>query len=385
MDWLPYARQQIDQADHAAVSAALDAPLLTQGPTVERFEAALAEYVGSRYAVAFNSGTAALHAAYAAAGIGPGASVLTSPITFVATANAAMYLGGWVAFADVDPESALIDPDSVDGCVDRNVRVVVPVHFGGEVADLESLAAIAEARGWAIVEDAAHALGARYWTRGGVEHRVGACDHSLMCCFSFHPAKQITTGEGGAVTTNDPECHRRLRRFRSHGITRDLVEMEGEDGPWYYEQQELGFNYRLTDLQSALGIAQLARLPQWHDARRRVAGWYETRLEGHPIIQTLRRPPRSHGAHHLFVVRVPDGLRRHCYDELIRHQIGANVHYIPVYRQPFYQRAGFEGTKRWGADSYYRSALTLPLFPAMTEDDVERVVEVLTAAATERT
>lgn len=384
MAWLPYARHQIDPADHAAVDAALTAPFLTQGPTVERFEAALAEYAGSQYAVTFNSGTAALHGAYAAAGVGPGSSVLTSPITFVATANAAMYLGGWVAFADVDPDSALIDPDIVDGCSDRNVRVLAPVHFGGEVADLGCLAAIAEARGWLIVEDAAHALGARYRTAGGVEHRVGACDHSLMCCFSFHPAKQMTTGEGGAVTTNDPECFRRLRRFRSHGITRDLVELEGQDGPWYYEQQELGFNYRLTDLQSALGIAQLTRLPQWLEARRRVAGWYEARLAGHPLIRSLRRPSWSIGANRLFVVRVPDGLRRRCYDELARHQIGANVHFIPVYRQPFYQRAGFDGTKRWGADSYYRSALTLPLFPAMTESDVERVVSVLDAAVRER-
>ncbi len=384
MSWLPYARHQIDAADHAAMTAALEAPHLTQGPTIDRFEAALAEYVGARYAVAFNSGTAALHAAYATAGVGPGSSVLTSPITFVATANASLYLGGWVAFADVDPDSALIDPEVVDQCQDRNVRVVAPVHFGGEVADLECLAAIAEARGWVVIEDAAHALGARYHTSRGGEHRVGGCDHSLMCCFSFHPAKQITTGEGGAVTTNDPESYRRLRRFRSHGITRDLVELEGDDGPWYYEQHELGFNYRLTDLQAALGISQLARLPQWLSARRRVAGWYQARLADHPIVRPLVRPPGSVGAHHLFVVRVPEGLRRRCYDELVRQRIGANVHYIPVYRQPFYQRAGFEGAKRVGAETYYRSALTLPLFPAMTESDVARVVGALDAAVMEQ-
>jgi UDP-4-amino-4,6-dideoxy-N-acetyl-beta-L-altrosamine transaminase len=378
MDWLPYARHQIGTADRLAVASALEAPLLTQGPTVERFEAALAEFVGSRFAVAFNSGTAALHAAYAAAGVGPGTSVLTSPITFVATANAAMYLGGWVAFADVDPDTALIDPDLADECLDRNVKVLAPVHFGGEVADLEYLAAIAEARGWLVIEDAAHALGARYRTMGGVEHRVGACHHSVMCCFSFHPAKQITTGEGGAVTTNDPDCHRRLRRFRSHGITRDAVELEGDEGPWYYEQQELGFNYRLTDLQSALGLAQLERLPEWLEARRRVAGWYQALLDGHPLIRPLRRPARSTGAHHLFVIRVPDGRRRACYDELLRQGIGANVHYIPVYRQPFYRRAGFDRVSRAGADAYYRSALTLPLFPAMTEADVDRVVGALT-------
>lgn len=377
MAWLPYGRHQIGPEDRAAIGSVLDSPFLTQGPEVDRFEAALAEYVGAQYAVAFNSGTSALHGAYAAAGIGPGASVLTSPITFVADQNAAMYLGGWVAFADVDPDSALIDPDSIDDCEDRNVKAVVPVHFGGEVADLESIAAVAEARGWLVIEDASHALGGSYRTADGTEHRVGACQHSAMCCFSFHPVKQITTGEGGAVTTNDPAVYRRLRRFRTHGITRDPSELEAVDGPWYYEQHELGFNYRLTDIQAALGVAQLARLPHWLTARRRLAARYHERLKSHPTIRPLSRPEWSMGAHHLFVVRVPAAFRRRCYDALIEAQIGANVHYIPVYRQPFYQRAGFAATVRPGAEAYYASALTLPLFPAMTEADVDRVVDVL--------
>ena len=380
MAWLPYARHEIGPADRAAVLATLDSAQLTQGPGVEVFETALAKAVGAKFAVAFNSGTAALHAAYAAAGVGPGATVLTSPNTFVATANAAMYLGGWVGFGDIDPDTGLVDPDSVDETNDPNVRVVVPVHFGGEVADLWSLAAVAEARGWLIIEDAAHAIGASYRTADGAEFKVGACAHSLMCCFSFHPAKQITTGEGGAVTTNDPSVWRRLRRFRTHGITRDPTELEASDGPWYYEQQELGFNYRLTDFQSALGVSQLARLTEWCQARRRIAGWYETRLAGEERVRPLCRPRWSTGAHHLFVVRVPPPARRAVYDALIAAEIGANVHYIPVYRQPFYQRAGMAGLRKPSMEAYYASALTLPLFPSMTEADVDRVAEVLVKA-----
>ena len=385
MSQLPYGRQQIGPIDHAAVAEALDARFLTQGPRVELFELALAEFVGASYAVVFNSGTAALHAAYAAAGIGPGGVVLTSPITFVADQNAALYLGGGIAFADVDPDSALIDMGSVERCTDRDVWVVVPVHFGGEVADLERLAAIAASRGWIVVEDAAHALGATYRTKDGVEHQVGACHHSAMSCLSFHPVKQITTGEGGAVTTNDASLYRRLQRFRSHGITRVPAEMEQADGPWYYEQQVLGFNYRLSDLQCALGLAQLSQLPGWLQDRGRVAQWYQTRLVGHPSIRMLERPVWSSGAHHLFVVRVPPGMRRHCYDALVAREIGVNVHYIPVYRQPFYRRAGFAGTTRPGAEAYYASALTLPMFPAMTEEQVERVVSALDTALTSRT
>ncbi|MGE0441737.1 MAG: UDP-4-amino-4,6-dideoxy-N-acetyl-beta-L-altrosamine transaminase [Gemmatimonadales bacterium] len=380
MAFLPYGRQEIDDTDVAAVTAALRAPYLTQGPMVERFEAALAEFCGARYAVVFNSGTAALHAAYAAAGIGPGHSVLTSPISFVATANASLYLGGSVRFADVDPDTALLDSGSADDHADRTIRAVVPVHFGGEVASVEVLAPIAEARHWLIIEDAAHAIGARYRTGDGGEYQVGACAHSDFCCFSFHPVKQLTTGEGGAVTTNDETAYRRLRRFRTHGITRDPAELETPEGSWYYEQHELGFNYRLTDIQSALGLSQLARLPGWLAARRQVAVWYETRLAALPQVRPLRRPERSTGAHHLFVVRVPPAIRRSVYEAMTRQGIGVNVHYIPIYRQPFYRRAGVPGVPLRGAEAYYESALTLPLFPGMTETDVERVVGALEAA-----
>ncbi len=377
MAFLPYARQEISDGDVTAVVTALRAALITQGPTVDRFEKALAEFAGADFAVAFNSCTAALHAAYAAAGVGPGASVLTSPNTFVATANAALYLGGSVRFTDIDPETGLMDADDVDDHAEASVRVVAPVHFGGEVAPMEAIAAVAEARQWRVVEDAAHAIGATYHTSDGRDHRVGACAHSDMCCFSFHPAKQLTTGEGGAVTTNDPALYARLKRFRSHGITRDAAEMTHNDGPWYYEQLELGYNYRLTDFQCALGLSQLERLPGWLEARARVAGWYDARVAAMPGVSRLIRPRWSRGAHHLYVIRVDPARRRTVYDGLLAAGIGANVHYIPVYRQPYYQQHGFARTNRPGAEAYYASAITVPVFPAMTESDVERVVGVV--------
>ncbi len=377
---LPYSRQDITDVDVAAVAEALRAPLITQGPLVDQFESDLATFVGADHAVVFNSATAALHAAYAVLGIGPGKSVLISPITFVATANAARYLGGSVRFADVDPTTGLIDPDAADDRADQTVKVLTPVHFGGEVAPLEVLAAIAEARHWTVVEDASHALGATYRSRGGAEHRVGACDHSTMCCFSFHAVKQITTGEGGAVTTNDEELARRLRMFRSHGITRDRSRMGQSDGPWYYEQQDLGYNYRLTDFQCALGRSQLPRLPEWIAKRARLAALYEARLAGVDGVVPLRRPKGSVGAHHLFVVRVPPADRLRMFETMSAQGIGVNVHYIPVYRQPYHRAHGSANVIRSGSEEYYRSAITLPLFHSMTEADVDRVVTALERA-----
>src|SRR5258705_2359726 len=234
--------------------------MLTRGPRVAQFEEALASAVGARYAIAFNSGTAALHAAYFAAGVGEGAEVITSPITFVATANASYYLGGSVQFVDIDSRNVLIDPAGLKKVKSAaNLHVLEPVHFGRQVADMAAISRVAKDRGWVLVEDAAHALGARYVV-DGVEHRVGACVHSSMCCFSFHPVKHITTGEGGAVTTNDPDLRDRLALFRSHGITRNPAPMPRNDGPWYYEQLALGFNYRITDFQCELGKSQLETL-----------------------------------------------------------------------------------------------------------------------------
>jgi UDP-4-amino-4,6-dideoxy-N-acetyl-beta-L-altrosamine transaminase len=382
---LPYARQEITDGDVEAVAAALREDFLTQGPGVDRFEAGLARAVGARFAVAFSSGTAALHAAYAAAGVGPGAGVVTTPITFVATANAALYLGAPVRFADVDPRTALVDPDGVDEAASGgDLRVVVPVHFGGEVADVESIAAIAEARHLLVIEDAAHGLGASYRAADHQWHKVGSCHHSAMCCFSLHAVKQITTGEGGAVTTNDPSLDRALRRFRSHGISRDPSELERAEGPWWYEQRTLGYNYRLTDVQCALGSSQLRRLRTSVAKRIELDAWYRERLAGVPGVLPLEAPRWSRGAHHLFVVTVAPDRRRHVYESVAARGIGVNVHYIPVYRQPFYRRHGFDGFALPGAERYYAGALTLPLFPAMTREDVDRVADAVEAAVSER-
>ncbi len=376
---IPYARQEITDEDVRAVTDALRDPFITQGPKVGEFEEALAAAVGARYAVVFNSGTSALHGAYFAAGIGPGKAVLTSPITFVATANAALYLGGDVAFADVDPGTILLDPASVEASAPRGTAVVAPVHFGGQVADLEAFAALAARRGWLVVEDAAHALGATYRTRDGAEHKVGACSHSAMCCLSFHAVKHITTGEGGAVTTNSAAHYAALRRFRTHGITRDPSELLADEGPWYYEQHDLGFNYRLTDLQCALGISQLQRLDAIVARRRKLARFYDARFGRAAGVTPLTVPGWSHGSYHLYVVRVRAEVRRRVFEGLRAGGIGVNVHYIPVHRQPYYRSLGFSRLRFPHAERYYAEAITVPMFAALTDGEVEHVVESVTA------
>jgi perosamine synthetase len=374
---IPYARQDISDDDIAAVVAALRAPLLTQGPLAERFEVEFAEAVGARYAVVFNSGTAALHGAYAAAGVGAGRGVLTSAITFAATANAALYLGARARFVDIDPSTALLDPAAVAAAERTGVAVLTPVHFGGQVANMDLFAQIAAARDWTVIEDAAHALGATYRTADGRTHRVGACVHSTMCCFSLHPVKHITTGEGGVVTTNDRALAAMLRRFRTHGITRERMQLEHDDGPWYYEQFELGFNYRLTDFQCALGSSQLKRLGGFVARRREIALRYDAEFRPIPEVRPLAVPPWSNGSYHLYVVRVPAGSRRPLFDALRSAGIGTNVHYIPVYRHPYYQAAGYAGLALPHAEAYYAAALSLPMFSRLTDGEIARVVDCI--------
>lgn len=374
MKYIPYGRQEITRGDIDSVVEALQAPFITQGPRIDEFEERLAEAVGARYAVAFNSGTAALHAAYAAAGIGGGRSVLTSAITFAATSNAALYLGGGVEFADIDPSSAQLDPQSVAEVATADVALVVPVHLGGSVGDMDALSSLAAERGWSIVEDASHAIGARYRTSDGREHRVGACAHSEMCCFSFHPVKHLTTGEGGATTTNDSGLCRRLTRFRSHGTTRLPDEMTCVEGPWYYEQIELGFNYRITDFQCALGRSQLERLTESVERRREVAARYDDAFSSVAGVRPVESPAASRGSFHLYVVRVDRRLRKQVFEGLRAEGIGVNVHYIPVYRHPYYRRHGFRETYLQHAEDYYAEAITLPMFPGLSDSDVDRVV-----------
>lgn len=376
MSFIPYGRQDIDEHDVEAVSRALRDSLITQGPRVAEFEAALARATGARFAVAFNSGTAALHAAYFAARAGPSRGVVTSPITFAATANAALYLDAPVTFADVDAGTALLDPAAAANVAGSEFAILVPVHLTGQVAPMGALARVARARGWLVIEDAAHALGARYRV-DGAEFQIGACAHSDMCCFSFHPVKHITTGEGGAVTTNSERYARALQRFRSHGITRDPDELERDEGPWYYEQHDLGFNYRLTDLQCALGLSQLDRLDRFVARRRAIARSYDAAFAGVPGIEPLAIPEHSTGSYHLYVIRVDAGRRRAIFEALREQEIGVNVHYVPVYRHPYYRRNGFASLSLPNAERYYAEAISLPMYPGLTEAEQGRVIDAV--------
>jgi perosamine synthetase len=384
---IPYGRQEIIEQDIRAVVDALRAPRLTQGPLVDAFEKKIAETVGARFAVAFNSGTSAIHGAYFAAGLGKGSSVLTSPITFVATANSSLYLNGGVHFADVDPDVPLLDPASVRSSDAKDIRVLAPVHLCGHVADIEALSAIARERGWLIVEDAAHALGARYRASSGNELKVGACAHSDMCCFSFHPVKHITTGEGGAVTTNSEPLYEKLKRFRTHGITRDPALMTRNDGPWYYEQHDLGFNYRMTDFQSALGISQLTRLGQYVERRREIAHRYDEAFAALTDVRPVLAPRASRSSYHLYVIRVPAQKRLQVFHALRASGIEANVHYIPVYQQPYYRRRGFAEYSLPNSERYYSEAISVPMYPSLSNAEVDFVIgeisrQLIGAAAT---
>jgi UDP-4-amino-4,6-dideoxy-N-acetyl-beta-L-altrosamine transaminase len=360
-----------------AVVKALRSELITQGPLIDRFEQGLADYLGARHAVAFANGTAALHGAAFAAGLGPGDEVLTSPLSFAASANCALYMGASPRFVDISPETWNIDPAEALSQIDERSKAVIAVSFAGLPVDLEPLDPLRDRV--TIIEDAAHALGAR---RGG--NPVGGPGGADLTVFSFHPVKAITTGEGGAVTTEDSELARRLRLFRTHGITRDGVRRSPTEGDWYYEMQVLGFNYRITDFQCALGLSQLRRLNGHVDRRNEIAEKYRALLNGD---DRLALPPSAlHGsrhAYHLFVVRVLAGAeaRLATFEALRRASIGVQVHYIPIYRQPYYRDVlGYAQDACPTAEEYYWGAISLPIFPTMSDNDVERVVRELRGA-----
>ena len=379
---LPYGRQTIEADDVAAVAMALQDDFLTTGPKVDEFEAAFAEYVGAKYAVACSNGTAALHLAMLALGVGPGEVAIVPSITFLATANCARYVGAEVVFADVDPGTGLMTPATLEEALGRRGRLpvgaVLPVHLRGDACELPALRRIAENAGAALVEDACHALGTRA-TFDNSPGLVGDNRWSDVAVFSFHPVKALTTGEGGMLTTGDPLLAQRLRHLRSHGMLR----RDGAD-PWWYEMPEMGFNYRLPDVLCALGLSQLAKLDGFIARRRALALRYETALA--PLAELVRialRPAWSDPALHLMTVLIDfpaaGRSRREVVEALRAKGIGSQVHYIPVHHQPYYV-ARYGEARLPGADAWYARCLSLPFFPAMADADVDRVAEALAEA-----
>ena len=377
--FLPYGRQTIEDDDIAAVAQALRGDFLTTGPTVEAFEAAFAAKVGADHAIAVSNGTATLHLAMMALGVGEGDVCVAPSVTFLATANCARYVGAEVVFADVDPDSGLMTPDTLgralNGIKGKRVKAILPVHLRGDVCDLPALKAMASASGAVLVEDAPHALGS-IGTFGGVAHPVGDGAYSAFASFSFHPVKTLATGEGGMLTTNDAELAAKARLLRSHG----MVRQPGGD-PWWYEMPELGFNYRIPDVLCALGLSQLKKLDRFVARRRQLTALYAKLLaQRAPRVRLASSPAHSDPALHLLTVLIDfeaEGLsRRTVVDSLKSQGIGTQVHYIPVHRQPYYvNRQGLADLP--GADAWYARCLTLPLYPAMTDGDVERVVDAL--------
>jgi len=375
---IPYGRQDVTSDDIKSVVKVLESDFLTQGPVVPKFEKKISEITQADHAVAVNSCTSGLHIACLALGLGPGDFLWTSPITFVASANCALYCGAKVDFVDVDPDTGLISIDSLrDKLIDakkigRLPKIVIPVHFAGQSCDMLEIYELSQEFGFRIIEDAAHAVGATYH-----EKPVGCCEYSDIAVFSFHPVKIITTGEGGLCLTNDINLANLMRRARAHGITRDPLEMKNSNAdPWYYEQINLGFNYRLNDIQAALGISQLNRLEDYVNKREKIALWYDKKFNNLPV-KTLTKKKHRNSSNHIYVIRTIDNAksRDKLFSYLKNENIGVNVHYIPVYYHPYFN------SKIWlkGAEEFYKSALTIPIFPALTEKELKFIFDKIEA------
>ena len=382
---IPYGRQHISQEDIDAVIEVLQSDYLTQGPKVPAFESAVARYCGVQHALAVNSATSALHIACLALGLGPGDWLWTSPITFVASANCGLYCGAQVDFVDIDPATYNLCPQALERKLvaaektGRLPKVVVAVHLCGQPCDMAAIAALAKKYGFKVIEDASHAIGGRYR-----DEPIGRCSFSDITVFSFHPVKIITTAEGGMAVTNDAELARQMALLRSHGITRDPAQMTKEpDGAWYYQQIELGFNYRLTDIQAALGLSQMAHLDAFVARRHAIAQRYGQLLNGLPL-RLPYQDPQGYSGLHLYVIRVlPEQAQvghKQVFDSLRQQGIGVNLHYIPVYAQPYFQklRPAYDAFPE--ADSYYAQAISLPMYSSLTDDQQDRVVEALQVA-----
>lgn len=369
--YLPYGKQWIDDMDIQAVIDVLKSDFLTTGPAVKKFEESFANYVGAKYAVSFSNGTAALHGACFVADIGVGDEVITTPMTFAASANCVLYQGATPVFADVCEQTYNIDPVKVKELINEKTKAIIPVDFTGQPANLDEINKIARDHNLIVIEDAAHAVGATY-----KDQKIGTM--SDMTMFSFHPVKHITTGEGGMITTNNIEYYEKLLQFRSHGITRDQDKLIENDGPWYYEMQFLGYNYRMTDIQAALGISQLEKLDKFVELRRKYVSLYNQAFSKLDQIKTPYQAPEGNSSWHLYIIRLNleklTAGRKEIFEALQKENIGVNVHYIPVYYQPYYKELGYQKGICPHAEELYEEIITLPLFPKMTEEDVNDVI-----------
>lgn len=382
---IPYGRQEITEADIDAVVRVLRSDLLTQGPVVPKFERAVADHVGARHAIAVNSATSALHIACLALDLRPGDWLWTTPVTFVASANCGLYCGAQVDFVDIDPHTYNLCPRSLERKLeqakreDRLPKIVVPVHLCGQPCEMATIKELAQRYNFKVIEDASHAIGATYR-----DSRVGDGAYSDITIFSFHPVKIITTAEGGMALTNDAGLANRMNLLRSHGITRDPTQMTHDpDGPWYYQQIDLGFNYRMTELQAALGLSQMNRLAAYVEQRHRIARRYDAALATLPVVTPWSHPD-CHSALHLYVIRLRldhiNKTHREVFESMRTRGIGVNLHYIPVHTQPYYQDKGFREGAFPEAERYYAEAVSLPIYPTLTEDEQDEVITVLTEA-----
>ena len=391
--YIPYGRQSIDDADIEAVVKVLKSDYLTTGPAVAAFEKKVADYVGAKYAVAVSNGTAALHVACLAAGIGAGDEVVTTPITFAASANCVLYCGGTPVFADIDPDTYNISPVELERKITSRTKAIIPVHYTGQPCDMDAILEIAHKHDLLVIEDGAHALGASYKGK-----RIGSI--ADMTCFSFHPVKPVTTGEGGMIVTDNEELYRKLVLYRSHGITRDNDMMQQyenqlrqstdpalqeaadmlrgdvmDPGGWYYQQLELGYNYRITDIACALGASQMDKLDRFLERRRQIAGKYDEAFADIPQLKTPWQQEGCQSGWHLYMIQTMERSRREVFDGLRQAGIGVNVHYIPVYRHPYYQRNGYAGVHCLNAEAFYERAVSLPIFPGLTGSQQDYVIE----------
>lgn len=367
---IPYGKQSISKDDINAVVKVLHSDFLTQGPVVPKFEEELCNYTGANHAVAVNSCTSALHIACLSLGLGPGDILWASPITFVASVNCALYCGATIDFVDIDFDTALMSVSHLKNKLERAKKdgklpkIVVPVHFSGQSCDMQEIHSLSKEYGFSIIEDAAHAIGGSY-----KDEKIGCCKYSDITVFSFHPVKIITTGEGGAIVTNDSQLANKMKLLRSHGITRDVSQMKNESrGAWYYEQIELGFNYRMTDIQAALGISQLNVIDKYLSKRAEIANYYDKVFSNTKILPLLVNADRN-SSNHLYVIRVSKKIRNTLFDKLIEAGIGVNLHYIPVYKQPYFDC----NIKLEETEKYYESAITIPIFPLLNEKEIKYI------------